>query len=246
MQCKPTVIWHFPLVLQVALVPDNHHGEAVLVLDSQDLLLEGRDLLEALAGCDGVDKQKALAGAHVLLAHRRVLFLAGRVEHVEEGDLVVNDALLPVRVCVTRGLARAAARGNAGMRTLNCRVILVDEVGLDELDREARLADTTSADHHQLVFSGELRRRHQLATPDNRATPTGAAVGGRRQTLDAIASTGRGKVGWIRRKQWTCRMGMGVSQGGDSGSEDSEAAAEGASSSVGDPRIALDGRCFEG
>lgn len=199
-------------MLQVALVPDNHHGEAVLVLDPQDLLLEGRDLLKALAGCDGVDEQEALAGAHVLLAHRRVLFLAGCVEHVEERNLVVNDALLPVRVCATHRLARSAATEKAGMRTLNCRVILVNEVGLDQLDREARLADTTSADYHQLVFSSKLRRRHQLATPDNWAT-TGAAVRGRRQTLDAIASTRRGKIGWIRGERWACRKGMGVSQG---------------------------------
>jgi hypothetical protein len=39
----------FSLAFQIALVANNHHGEVVLVLDSQDLLLEGRDFLEALS-----------------------------------------------------------------------------------------------------------------------------------------------------------------------------------------------------
>lgn len=37
------------LALQITLVADNHHGEVVLVLDSQDLLLESCDFLEALS-----------------------------------------------------------------------------------------------------------------------------------------------------------------------------------------------------
>ena len=45
------------------------------------------------------------------------------------------------------------------MRTLNCRVIFVDEMGLDELDREARFTDATSSHDHQLVLSGELRQQ---------------------------------------------------------------------------------------
>jgi hypothetical protein len=39
------------------------------------------------------------------------------------------------------------------MRTLDCRVILVDEMILDELDCEARFADATAADNDQFVFS---------------------------------------------------------------------------------------------
>ena len=139
------------------------------------------------------------------------------------------------------------------MRTLNCRVILVDKVGLDELDREARLADATAADHDQLVVSGKLRRRHPLATHGNRARwaegpsgaraegQSGAAGRGGRQTLDAIASTGRG----TRVDQARTMDGDGAISG-DGGRKDSEAAAEGASSSVGDPRIGVDGRCFGG
>lgn len=40
--------------------------------------------------------------------------------------------------------------------TLDGRIILVNEVALDELDGQARLADTTTADDNQLVFAQEL------------------------------------------------------------------------------------------
>ena len=43
------------------------------------------------------------------------------------------------------------------LRTLNSRVIFVDEMRLDQLNCEARLADTTTAHHHQLVFSRKLQ-----------------------------------------------------------------------------------------
>lgn len=89
---------HLALALQIALVADDNHGEIVLVLYPQDLLLESRDFLEALPRRDGVDKQEAFTGAHVLLAHGRVLLLTGGIEDVEQGNLIVNDALLAVRV----------------------------------------------------------------------------------------------------------------------------------------------------
>ena len=37
--------------------------------------------------------------------------------------------------------------------TFNCWIVLVHEVALDQLDSQTRLADTTTADDHQLVFS---------------------------------------------------------------------------------------------
>ena len=55
------------------------------------------------------------------------------------------------------GVARACkgADGAAGEQrlTLDGRIVLVDEVGLDELDGQARLSDTAAADNYQLVFS---------------------------------------------------------------------------------------------
>lgn len=87
---------NFALALKIALVADDDHGEVVLVLDSQDLLLECGDFLEALAGGDGVDKQETLACAHVLLSHGAVLFLASGIENIEKSDLIVDDTLLAV------------------------------------------------------------------------------------------------------------------------------------------------------
>lgn len=62
-------------------------------------MLEGLDFFEGLAVVDGVDEQKAFTGAHVLLPHGRVLLLAGSIEDVQQGDFVVDDALLAVGVC---------------------------------------------------------------------------------------------------------------------------------------------------
>lgn len=41
-------------------------------------------------------------------------------------------------------------------RTFNCRIILIDEVALDQLDGQARFTDTTAADNYQLILSQEL------------------------------------------------------------------------------------------
>lgn len=97
----------FSLALQITLVADNNHGEVVLVLDSQNLLLESGDFLETLARCDGVDEQETFTRAHVLLSHGAVLLLAGGIEDVEKGDFIVNDTLLAVRVC-TSGRAQVS------------------------------------------------------------------------------------------------------------------------------------------
>ena len=85
--------------LEIALVSYDNHGEIVLILHSQNLLLKRGDFLEALARRDRVDQKKPLSRAHVLLPHSRVFLLAGSIEHIEQGDLIVNHALLSVRVC---------------------------------------------------------------------------------------------------------------------------------------------------
>lgn len=87
------------MLLQIDLVSYENHGDMVLVLDPAYLLMEGGDLVEALTGCDGVDEKETLAGAHVLLAHSRVLFLSGRVEDVKESNCAVDNALLSVGIC---------------------------------------------------------------------------------------------------------------------------------------------------
>lgn len=67
---KPTLLGDHTLLLQITLVGNDDDGEVILVLDAQDLLLEGHDFFEGLTRCDGVDKQEALAGTHVLFSHR--------------------------------------------------------------------------------------------------------------------------------------------------------------------------------
>ena len=49
------------LMLEIALVGNEDNGEKVLVLDTEDLLVKGRDFLKRVARCDRVDKQEALA-----------------------------------------------------------------------------------------------------------------------------------------------------------------------------------------
>jgi hypothetical protein len=86
------------LALKIALVTDNDHREVVLVFDAQDLLLEGGDFLEALAGCDVVDQKETLSCPHVLLAHGTVLLLTSGIENVEKSDLIVDVTLLAIRI----------------------------------------------------------------------------------------------------------------------------------------------------
>lgn len=93
-----TLSCDFSLTLQIALVADDDHREVVLVFHSQDLLLECSDFLEALSRRDGVDQQETLSRSHVLLSHGGVLLLTGGIENVEQGDLLVDNALLAVGI----------------------------------------------------------------------------------------------------------------------------------------------------
>lgn len=64
-----TVHAHLALILEIALVGHDNDRERVLVLDSEDLLVERRDFFKRVAGGDRVDEEEALPGAHVLLTH---------------------------------------------------------------------------------------------------------------------------------------------------------------------------------
>ena len=64
-----TVHPHLPLVFQIALVGNDDNWERVLVLHTQDLLVEGANFLKRIAGGDGVDQEEPLSRAHVLFAH---------------------------------------------------------------------------------------------------------------------------------------------------------------------------------
>lgn len=106
---KRTLSGNLTLTLQIALVTHNHHGKIVLVFDAEDLLLECCNLLEALAGCDGVHEQETLASPHVLLSHSRVFLLTGGIENIEQSHLIVNDTLLAVRVWKNKSVGLACA-----------------------------------------------------------------------------------------------------------------------------------------
>ena len=67
-----TVHAHLTLVLEIALVSDEHHREVVLVFDSKDLLVELVDLLERLSSGDRVNEDEPFSGAHVLFTHRSI------------------------------------------------------------------------------------------------------------------------------------------------------------------------------
>lgn len=93
---RRTLPGDLPFTLQIALVAHDDHGEVVLVLHPQNLLLKCCNFVKALARCDGVDEQKSFACAHVLLSHGRVLFLTGGIENIEQGNLIVDNTLLAV------------------------------------------------------------------------------------------------------------------------------------------------------
>jgi len=122
------------LVGKIAFVAAEDHWDVVDVLDTEDLFAEGCDFIEGAAGSDSVNEEEALASAHVLIAHCAVLLLAGGIKDIEEGGLTVDCNLLPVAI-------------------LDGRIVLINEVVLDQLDSKGGLADTTTTNNDNLVFS---------------------------------------------------------------------------------------------
>jgi len=79
------------------------------------------------------------------------------------------------------------------VRTFDRRVVFVHKVTLDELYRQATLAHTTAANHHQLVFPEELKRAPELAQQRRDAT-TRARVCLRKGDTRAYFRSHRGTV----------------------------------------------------
>lgn len=96
---KRTLLGDRTLLLQITLVGNDDDGEVILVLDAQDLLLEGHDFFEGLARRNGVDEQESLAGSHVLFSHSRVFLLAGRIQDIQQSDFIIDHTLLAVGIC---------------------------------------------------------------------------------------------------------------------------------------------------
>jgi len=141
--CQITALIHtdLSLVLEIAFVSDDNHWKGVLVLYAKNLLVESRDFFKGVARGDRVNQKETLSRAHVLFPHGAVFFLSCSIEDVEKRYLVVDDTLLAVRV-------------------LDGWVVLIHEVALDELDGKCGLADTTTADHDELVLAKELSLGH--------------------------------------------------------------------------------------
>jgi len=118
---------------EVALVPHHHHRHLLCVLDPLDLLPVGRDVLERLDVVDGEYDEESLPGPHVLVPHGTILLLTSGVENIQEARLSIYHHLLPVAV-------------------LDGRVVLVNEVVLDELYGQGGLAHATGSDYHELVL----------------------------------------------------------------------------------------------
>lgn len=120
------------LCLQICLVPDQHDGEVISVLDSEDLREELAHLVETLPIINGKHQQEAVAGAHVLLSHGTELLLACGVQDVQPGRDAIHGADL-------------------GVGVFNSGIVVRHEVGLDELDGQRALAHAAAAHDHQLV-----------------------------------------------------------------------------------------------
>jgi len=84
------------LVLEVALVPHQHHGDVIGVFHSQDLFPQVHEVVEGALGSDGVDEDESLAVLHVEVAHGRELLRARRVQDLQHALLSVDFNLFPI------------------------------------------------------------------------------------------------------------------------------------------------------
>ena len=108
-----TVHANLALILQIALVCDNDDWERVLILDTENLLMECANFLERVPRGYGIYQQETFSCSHVLLAHGpakytfktvqgkqkknlRVFFLTSSIKDVQESYLIVDDALFTV------------------------------------------------------------------------------------------------------------------------------------------------------
>lgn len=86
-------------VFEITFVAHQYNREVIaflFALDSQDLPVQSMDLVERLLGVYREYEHKSLSIDHVLFPHCSILLLACGVEDVEEGKLVIDDALLSI------------------------------------------------------------------------------------------------------------------------------------------------------
>ena len=96
---------HGALRLEIALVAHNHQRHAsveVRVFHAADLLGKRSQIVERGARRDVVDEHEALAGAHVLVAHRRVLVLSSSIQDIQQSQFFINMSLFAIRILVKK------------------------------------------------------------------------------------------------------------------------------------------------
>ncbi len=96
----------------------TNHRHVFAIFNSFYLFTVLFDVFERFRIVNCEHAQKTLAGPHVLISHSTVLFLAGRVQNIQQARFAVDDHLFPVRV-------------------LDCRIIFVYET-LIKLTREKK------------------------------------------------------------------------------------------------------------
>lgn len=64
-----TLAWDLAVMLQVAFVCYQHHGEEITVLHSSNLLVESIDFVETEAAGNAINQEKTFTVSHILLAH---------------------------------------------------------------------------------------------------------------------------------------------------------------------------------
>ena len=76
------MLTNLSVVFEIRLVCDDDNRELVLILDTEDLLVECGDFLERASRRDGVYEEEAFTGAHVLFPHSTVVLSVRRVAQI--------------------------------------------------------------------------------------------------------------------------------------------------------------------
>jgi len=105
------------LMFQICLVADQQHGEFISIFDPENESMETEHFFEAVPIGNGEDQQESLTRSEILLSHRAEFLLTRRVEHLQFADVLIDEALLRVRI-------------------FNGRIIISDEILLDKLNGE--------------------------------------------------------------------------------------------------------------
>lgn len=132
-------------------------------LDANNLIAKLDDFLERGTGGYRVNEQEALAVAVVAVAHHRVLLLAGSIKNIEQARLLVDRDGLAINVfdggymrrALTTNTKLGGPHGHLHPLLLPKRlrtIIVLHKVRGDKHAGECALADTTAANHHNLVL----------------------------------------------------------------------------------------------